>query len=164
MNTFESIPLRERPLDLALILGFVSFAVTSGVVDRLAALDVDFCAEQSLGGSLCWYGRNLDPLFLANPQWLRVISGVSAWVFGPLYLALAWGFWRGIDAVRAPALAWAIAISYSMVLHLWMEFFGDHPPPRPGLLMLVYLPYLLLPLLVLWRLRQPTPFTRVVSR
>jgi hypothetical protein len=45
-----------------------------------------------------------------------------------------------------------------------MEFFGDYPPPRPGLLMLVYLPYVVLPLLVLWRLRESSPFTRVAVR
>lgn len=164
VSTFEPIPLRERPLDRLLIAGFLSFAVTSLFVDRLAALDIDFCAEQRLWGSLCWYGRNLDPLFLSNPQWLRVMSGISAWVFGPLYFVLAWGFWRGVDAVRGLALAWAATISYSMVVHLWMEFFGDHPPPRPGLLLLVYLPYVLLPLLVIWRLRESMPFTRVVDR
>jgi hypothetical protein len=159
-TVLEPIPLRERALDRALILGFLVFASTSVFVDRLAALDVDVCQARSLGGSLCWYGRNLDPLFLANPQWLRVMSGISAWLFGPLYLVFAWAFARGVEAVRGPALAWAVAILYSMAVHLWMEVFGEHPAPRLGLLLLVYLPYLVLPLLVLGRLRGPTPFTR----
>ncbi len=149
MTTVEPIPLRKRPLDRWLIVGFLLFASTSLFVDRLAALDVDFCGEQRMGGALCWYGQHLDPLFLANPQWLRV-----------LYLALAWAFWRGVDAARGPAVAWAVAILYSMVVHLWMEVFGDQPAPRLGILLLVYLPYVMLPLLVLWRLRSPTPFTR----
>ncbi len=156
----EPIPLRERPLDRWLIAGFLLFAATSLFVDRLAALDVDFCGERSLWGSLCWYGRTLDPLFLANPQWLRVMSGISAYVFGPLYLVLAWAFWRGLDAVRGPAIAWAVAIVYSLVVHLWMELFGELPAPRPGLMLLVYLPYLVLPIAVLIRLRGPRPFTR----
>jgi hypothetical protein len=160
VSTYEPIPLRARPLDRWLIAGLLMFACTSWFVDRLAALDVDFCAEPRLWGALCWYGRELDPLFLANPQWLRVMSGISAWVFGPLYLLLAWGFARGVDAIRGPAIAWAVAILYSMVVHMWMEIFGDHPPPRLGVLMLVYLPYVLLPMLVLWRLRGPRPFTR----
>ena len=160
MTLLEPIPLRERPLDRWLIAGFVMFAMTSFGVDRLAALDVDFCAEQSMGGALCWYGRRLDPLFLANPQWLRVMSGISAWLFGPLYLALAWGFWRGLDAARGPALAWAVAMVYAMVVHLWMELFGPQPSPRPALMLLVYLPYLALPFVVMARLRTATPFTR----
>jgi hypothetical protein len=53
---------------------------------------------------------------------------------------------------------------YSMVVHLWMEFFGEHPPPRPGLLLLVYLPYALVPALIGLRLRGPQPFTRRVDR
>lgn len=156
VNTLELI---DRPKDRWFIVGFWVFACTSLFVDRLAALDVDFCAEQRLWGSLCWYGHNLDPLFLANPQWLRVMSGISAWVFGPMYLLFAWAFWRGVDAVRLPAIAWAIAMIYSMVVHLWMELFGDHPPPHPGLLLAIYLPYLVLPFVVLWRLRSPKPFT-----
>jgi hypothetical protein len=162
MPQLEPIPLRERPIDRWLIAGFLTFAATSLLVDRLAALDVDFCGEQRMWGALCWYGQNVDPLFLANPQWLRVMSGISAWVFGPLYFALAWGFWRGVEAVRGPAVAWAIAMVYAMIVHLWMEAFGEHPPPSFALLIPVYLPYVVLPLVVLWRLRERSPFTRAM--
>jgi hypothetical protein len=162
MTTHEPIPLAERPRDRLIILAFVLFACTSVFVDRLAALDVDVCGEGSLGGSLCWYGRTLDPLFLANPQWLRVMSGISAFVFGPSYVVMAWAFWRGVDAVRGPALTWAVMILYSMVVHLWMEFFGEHPSPRPLVLIAVYLPYAVVPLLVAWRLREQRPFSRLI--
>ncbi|PRP91381.1 hypothetical protein ENSA5_54980 [Enhygromyxa salina] len=160
----EPIPLTERRHDRWLILAFLVFASTSLFVDRLAALDVDVCGQRSMWGALCWYGRAIDPLFLANPQWLRVMSGISAWVFGPLYLVLAWAFWRGVDAARGPAVAWAVAMLYSLAVHLWMEFFGEHPPVRPALLLGVYLPYVLVPGLVLWRLRAPHAFTRVKPR
>lgn len=153
------IPLAARPRDRWLIVAFVCFACTSVFIDRLAALDVDMCGEQRLWGALCWYGQTIDPLFLDNPQWLRVMSGISAWVFGPLYLILAWAVWRGVDAARGPALAWAVAMLYSLVVHLWMEFFGDHPPPRPLALSLVYLPYVLVPFWVLRRMSDPRPFS-----
>ena len=77
-----------------------------------------------------------------------------------MYLVLAWAFWRGVDAVRIPAIAWAIAILYSMVVHLWMEVFGDHPAPNLPLLLAIYLPYVVLPIAVLYRLRSATPFSR----
>jgi hypothetical protein len=162
VNAYEPTPLGERPRDRYLILFFLVFACTSLFVDRLAALDVDFCAEQPMGGALCWYGRTIDPLFLANPQWLRVMSGISAWVFGPLYLLLGWAFWRGVEAARGPALAWAVVILYSLVLHLWMEFFGDYPSPRPAVLLLVYLPYVVIPIAVILRLRDARPFSRML--
>ena len=100
MHGYAPIPLAERPRDRWFILFFLAFASTSFFVDRHAALDVDFCAEQTMRGSLCWYGQTIDPLFLANPQWLRVISGISAWIMGPTYLLLAWGFLarRRVDA------------------------------------------------------------------
>jgi hypothetical protein len=162
VHAYEPTPIGERPRDRYLILCFLLFACTSLFVDRLAALDVDFCGEQRMGGALCWYGQTIDPLFLANPQWLRVMSGISAWVFGPLYLLFAWAFWRGVEAARAPALAWAIAILYSLTLHLYMEFFGEYPPARPIVLLLVYLPYVILPLAVLVRMREPRPFSRML--
>jgi hypothetical protein len=164
MHARELIPLAERPRDRTFILAFLVFACTSVFVDRLAALDVDVCAEQRMWGALCWYGREIDPLYLDNPQWLRVMSGISAWIFGPLYLLLAWAFWRGVESARAPARAWAVAILYSMVVHLWLEFFGEHPPGRPLVLVLVYLPYALVPALVLARLRSPHPFSRAIDR
>jgi hypothetical protein len=160
MTAREPIPLSERPLDRWLAVALLSFACTSLFVDRLAALDVDFCAEQRLWGALCWYGRSLDPLFLANPQWLRVMSGISAFGFGPMYLGLAWGIWRGVEAARGPTIGWAVAMLYSMAVHLWMEFFGELPPPRPGLLLGIYLPYALVPLFALWRMRSQHPFSR----
>lgn len=163
MTARELIPLAQRPQDRWLALAFVSFACTSVFVDRLAALDVDFCADQRMWGALCWYGRNLDPLFLANPQWLRVMSGISAFVFGPMYLVLAWAVWRGVEAARVPTIAWAVALLYSMGVHVWMEFFGDFPPPRPGVLAGIYLPYVVVPVWALWRMRGRHPFARVVS-
>jgi hypothetical protein len=162
VHVYEPTPLAERPRDRLFIACFLMFACTSLFVDRLAALDVDFCGEQRMGGALCWYGRNIDPLFLANPQWLRVMSGISAWIFGPLYLLLAWAFLRGVEAARAPALAWAIAILYSLAVHLWMEFFGELPSPRPVVLLLVYLPYVIVPILVILRLREVRPFSRIL--
>jgi hypothetical protein len=162
VHAYEPTPLGERPRDRYLILCFLLFACTSLFVDRLAALDVDFCGEQRMAGALCWYGQHIDPLFLANPQWLRVMSGISAWVFGPLYLLLAWAFWRGAEVARGPALAWAIAILHSMVIQLWMEFFGEYPPARPGALLLVYLPYVIVPIVVLARLREDKPFSRML--
>jgi hypothetical protein len=164
MTEREPIPLSQRAHDRWLALALVSFAFTSFGVDRLAALDVDFCAEQQMWGALCWYGQNLDPLFLANPQWLRVMSGISAFVFGPAYLVLAWGIWRGVEAVRLPTIAWAVALLYSMAVHLWMEFFGELPPPRPGLLIAIYLPYAVVPVLAMWRLWAPHPFSALRSQ
>jgi hypothetical protein len=158
----EPIPLEARPRDRIFIVSFLLFFCTSMFVDRLSALDVDFCGEQRMGGALCWYGRTIDPLFLANPQWLRVMSGISAYVFGPLYLLLAWAFWRGVEAARGPALAWAVAILYSLALHLHMEFFGGYPSPRPVVLLLVYLPYVVVPIAVMLRLRENRPFSRIL--
>ena len=151
-------PLSQRRGDRWFIAAFLLFACTSFFVDRLAALDVDVCTEARMGGLLCWYGQTIDPLYLANPQWLRVMSGISAWVFGPVYLVLAWAFARGVDACRPVAVAWAVAILYSLVVHVWMELFGAHPSPMPAVMLAVYLPYALVPVLVLARMSRPRPF------
>lgn len=151
-------PLSQRRGDRWIIAALLLFACTSLFVDRLAALDVDVCAEQRMAGMLCWYGQTIDPLYLDNPQWLRVMSGISAWIFGPVYLLLAWAFWRGVDACRFVAIAWAVAMSYSLIVHIWMEFFGPLPSPMPATMLAVYLPYMLLPVIVIARMRHERPF------
>jgi hypothetical protein len=51
-----------------------------------------------------------------------------------------------------------------MVVHMWMEFFGEYPPPRPGILIAIYLPYVILPIVAAARVRSSHPFSRSSGR
>lgn len=158
--TRRSIPLRKRKLDQLLIFGFLTFAFTCFAFDRLAATHADLEQVDSFFARyLVAYGRTVDPLVLANPLWLRIMSGISAFVMGPFYFVMVRAFVKGDERIRIPALIYVCAISYSMVVHLGVEFFGDLPPLNVPVLLATYAPYAVIPLLLAWRMRGPHPFT-----
>jgi hypothetical protein len=154
------IPLSARRLDWVFIIGFCVFALTSFFPDRHAAMNADPTAgEGLLAEMMVGYGRDIDPLVAANPMWLRIMSGISAFVMGPFYLILVASFVKGWNRIRMPAIVYASAILYSLVVHVTMELIGPHPPANTPLLLLVYLPYAALPAALAWRMRSTKPFS-----
>lgn len=156
------VPLRRRKLDQLLIFGCLTFALTSLCFDRLAIMYADLESatgiDAYLARYLILYGKNVDPLVLANPLWLRIMSGISAFVMGPFYLLLARALVKGQSFIRVPALVYAGVMLYSMVVHLGMEIFGDLPPANVPLMVAAYAPYVVFPLALIWRMRTPDPF------
>lgn len=151
--------LKRRTLDVIFVATFVSFSLTSFLFDRAAALDaVGPESSDPFGRALWWYGTHYDPLVAQNPWFLRVMSGISAFVFGPFYLYLAHGFVKRRDAIRLPAIAWASVMLYSMVVHVAIELWGDLPPPSTMVFIATYGGYALAPALLLYRMRSATPF------
>ena len=158
------VPLRERKLDQLLIFGFLTFAFTSFCFDRLAATHADLEQVDSFFARyLVEYGRAVDPLVLANPLWLRIMSGISAFLMGPFYLIMVRAFVRGDERIRIPALVYVCAIAYSLVVHLGVEFLGDIKPLNLPVFWATYAPYMVVPLLLAWRMRHPHPFSAVAA-
>ncbi len=127
-------------------------ATAAFTMDRSAALDL--CAPDSpdpFGRALWGYGERFDPLVSANPYFLRVMSGISAFVFGPLELALAYGLWKKRRWVPPVAVLWSVAMLYSMVVHIIAELWGPLPPPHPGIALASYAAYIVVPLVLLRR-------------
>jgi hypothetical protein len=150
-------PLHERPLDLVLVAAFLSFAITSFLFDPYTALDVDLAASTHAPARVVhWFGVNVDPLVLHPPLFLRIMVGVSVLVFGPIYLVLAYGIWREREWIRTPGIAYAAIKIYSMIVYLGVALFGETRPRDLGMFAATYLPYLLVPILLLLRLRRST--------
>src|SRR5688572_14900389 len=142
-----------RLLDRILIATFLSFAFTSFVFDPYTALDVDLADAGGPARLIHWFGMHVDPLILHPPLFLRIMVGLSVVVLGPTYLILAYGLWRDRPWIRAPAIAYASIKIYSMAVYLGVALFGEAQPRDYVLFFLVYLPYLIAPLALLWRLR-----------
>jgi hypothetical protein len=141
--------------DAAIIATLVGFAATSLLFDRAAALDlVARDSADPFGRMLWWFGTHYDPLVAQNPWFLRVMSGISAFVFGPFYLWAAMALWRRNASLRLPALVYASTMLYSMVVHVAVEVWGDVPPPDLVVFSLVYLPYVVLPVALALRSRR----------
>lgn len=143
---------RRTLFDAFLVATMVAFAATSFLFDRAAALDLVAADSPDPFGRMLWqFGTSYDPLVAQNPLFLRVMSGISAFAFGPFYLWAARALWRGDERLRIPAIVYACTMSYSMVVHVAVEFLGELPPTDTLIFALVYAPYCILPAALLAR-------------
>jgi hypothetical protein len=158
MPTLSSLPLRQRPGDWFFVAIFVLFASSSFLSDLVTGLGF-IGADHWLAQANRWYAEGTDPLFLSHPYFLRIQTLISGLVFGPFYLVLVYAFVRGRDWVRIPALLYVSAMTYGMVVYFWNELAGPLPPTNLPKFWAFNLPYLVVPLLLGYRLRRPQPFS-----
>jgi hypothetical protein len=94
---------------------------------------------------------------------MRIVTGLSAFVYMPFYVLLVISLWRGWNRIQLPAVIYATMISaITGIIVFGVEFFGEIEwrTPNPAKFLSFNLPYVLLPLLLLVRMRKPLPFTR----
>ena len=110
-----------------------------------------------------WYAHNCDPLFLTPPVWMRLAAGLSGFVYGPFYLLLVFALIKGKNWIRLPSVMYATAISVITGVIVFGAEFLEGPQWRcqdPAKFLAFNLPYVIIPLLLLIRMRKPMPFTR----
>ena len=161
-----NLPLRERRWDVFFAAVFALFACTSAISDAIPTLGLEISrhAPTWFGRANWSYGHDTDPLFIHPPVWMRFVTGLSAFVYGPFYLVLVYALVRGRNWIQVPAIMYATAISViTGVIVFGAEFFGEDPAMRvqnvPKFLAL-NLPYVIVPILLLARMRKAAPFTR----
>jgi hypothetical protein len=160
-----NLPLRQRPVDIFFTVVFLTFALTSGISDLVPTLGIDIRADSDnpLARANYWYAHDTDPLFMHAPVWMRIVTGLSTFVYGPFYFVLAWALLKGKNWIQLPAVIYASAISFiTGILVFGVEFFGEpqFQTPNPVKFLAFNLPYVILPLVLLARMRAPAPFTR----
>ena len=160
-----NLPLKQRPIDLAFAIVFALFIVTSCIADMLPTLGVDF--SQPTGHPLVdanyWYAHDADPLFMHPPVWMRIVTGLSAFVYLAFYLVLVPALIRGWNWIQLPAVIYATMIaSITGIIVFGVEFFGEpeFQTQNPAKFLAFNLPYVIIPLVLLVRMRKPLPFTR----
>jgi hypothetical protein len=162
----STTPLRKRPLDAFLVFWFCVFALSSLVYEQFIVFGVELStATDPFGRSWYWYARSFDPVFLDTPLWLRIMCTIDAYVFGSCYLVFIYAFVRCRDWVRIPALLYGSAIVYSTIVYFAWEFVDAENRARADLLavFLVNIPYTIVPLLLMWRVRRQRPFSARVA-
>lgn len=155
------IPLRDRPLDSFLVLWFSLFAVSSLVFEPFIVFDVDLSTTTDIfGRTWYWYASSFDPIFLDTPLWLRIMCGIDAFVFGPFYLVLIYALVRRRSWIRVPALLYGAAIVYSTAVYFGYEILDPANRAEANLVavFLVNIPFTIVPLLLIWRMRRRQPF------
>lgn len=159
------LPVTKRPFDLILIFFFCIFAVTSLVYEQYIVFGIDLATTTDIfGRSWYWYARSFDPVFLDTPLWLQIMCGIDAFIFGPCYLVFIYAFIRGRNWVRIPALLYGAAIIYSTLVYFGWEFLNPENRAEANLLMvfLINIPYSIVPMLLMWRVRHPQPFSNQI--
>lgn len=154
------MPLRRRPFDAFLVFWFCLFALSSLVLEQFIVFDVDLSATTDIfGRSWYWYASSFDPIFLDTPLWLRIMCTIDAYVFGPFYLVLIYALVREHGWIRIPALVYGGAIVYSTIVYFGYEFLDQANREAANLLVvfLVNIPFTIIPLLLIWRMRRPDP-------
>jgi hypothetical protein len=165
MTESPNRPLRERRIDIVFAVVFAAFTVTSIISDLLPTVGVDFSHPSSnfFVNSNYWYAHDADPLFMHPPAWMRIVTGLSAFVYMPFYVLLVICLLRGYNWIQLPSVIYATMIAtITGVIVFGVEFWGE-PEWRtgnPAKFLAFNLPYVLLPLLLLIRMRKPLPFTR----
>ncbi|HEY3452052.1 MAG TPA: emopamil-binding family protein [Myxococcales bacterium] len=159
-----NLPLGQRRLDLVLACLFCVFALTSAISDSLVALGVPMIPDSAnpIVRANWWYAQDTDPLLMHAPLWLRIATFLSAFVYGPFYVVLAWALVKGKNWIQFPAVVYATMICSITGIMFAEEFFGE-PALRvtfAAKFLAFNTPYILVPLILLVRMRAPNPFAR----
>ncbi len=161
----QNLPLKERPIDIFFIIMFSLFFITSCISDLYPTIGIplDPNSTNALARANYDYAYQCDPLFLTPPVWMRFVTGLSAFVYGPFYLVLVYCIYKGYNRIQVPAIVYATAISViTGVIVFGVEFFGE-PEWRCqnlGRFLPLNLPYVIIPLILLFRMRKEKPFER----
>jgi hypothetical protein len=160
-----NLPLRERRIDIFLAVVFSAFTITSIISDLLPTIGVDFSHPSSnfLANSNYWYAHDADPLFMHPPTWMRIVTGLSAFVYMPFYVVLVYALVTGRNWIQLPSVIYATMIaSITGVIVFGVEFFGEAPyrTHNPAKFLAFNVWYVVLPLLLLVRMRRALPFQR----
>jgi hypothetical protein len=161
----QNLPLRQRPVDLFFAIVFLLFAVTSAISDAIPTLGIamDPHSANALARANYWYAVSTDPLFMHPPVWMRIVTGLSAFVYGPFYLLLVYCLVKGKNWIQLPSVIYAtMIVTLTGIVVFGVEFFGEPAfrTPDPVKFLAFNLPYVLIPLLLLIRMRKPNPFHR----
>lgn len=160
-----SLPLRQRPIDIFFICIFSVFIVTCIISDSVEGLGLDQVAN-SPNILVQWnytYSSQYDPLYQSHPLWLRFISGTSAFIYVFFYIILIISLAKGWNRIQLPSVIYAtMIIALTGIPIMGVEFFGavGERTPNPLVFLLYNGPYILVPLLLLIRMRSPWPFLR----
>lgn len=161
----NNLPLSRRRFDIFFMVIFAVFAITSLISDLLPTLGMDFSHPSAnfFINSNYWYAHDTDPLFMTPPVWMRIVTGLSALVYMPFYVVLVAALARGWNWIQLPSVIYATCISViTGVIVFGVELFGEPQWRTPNLTKFLSFntPYVLIPLLLLVRMRKPLPFTR----
>ncbi|RMD83371.1 MAG: DUF2781 domain-containing protein [Candidatus Dadabacteria bacterium] len=165
----ETIPLRERPVDIALLaffafnLLFVSYVISLEqiVIDDPSHFAYPIWPPRFMVDLIHSYGRRFDPVLMARPTWYRVTVWWDALFFGPFYAVAIFAYLKGKEWIRVPSIVYASVMIALVSVIIAEEIAGTHAAPNPAFVVALNAPWIVVPLVILVRMAaSPHPFTR----
>jgi hypothetical protein len=159
----ENLPLTKRPVDIFFICIFSVMIITCIISDSVEGLGIPQVAHSTnlLAQWNYTYASNYDPLYQKEEVWLRFISGTSAFLYLPFYVILIISLAKGWNRIQIFAVIYAtMIVSLTAIPIFGAEFFGPLPTPNPGIFLAYNAPYVVIPFILLLRMRKPLPFQR----
>lgn len=160
-----TLRLNKRPFDYVFVVFFCWAFVSCMISDAIPTLGIPQTADTTniLAQWNYTYSHINDPLFMNPPVWMRFVTGLSAFVYAPFYIVLVYAIIRGRNWIQIWAVIYAtMIVTLTGIVVFGVEFFGEaqYRTPNPAGFLAFNLPYVLIPLLLLIRMRKPLPFTR----
>ena len=162
------IPLRRRKLDLLIIaffilnLGFITYIVDIEqiIIPDPYHFEYPVWPPRPFVDMVHHYGATIDPVLMARSMWWRMTIWIDALFFGPYYALAIYAFIKGKEWIRLISFIWGSMLITNVLIILSEEIAGSYPTPQLPLVILLNLPWLLLPMLVMFRVgRTLHPFT-----
>ena len=172
MTVSHPLPLKNRPIDIAIIIFFVInlFLVTYMIdIEQLMIANPDqfnypIWPPKWMVDLVHWYGRTFDPVLMARPAWWRATIWIDSLFFGPFYAVAIYAFVKGKNWIRLISIVWASVMLTNVTIILFEEVLGDHASPRLGRVFLANAAWIVFPLIVLIRMwPSATPFNEKVK-
>ena len=149
----------RRPLDLAFV---VFFLVNVLVITYQVDLEQLVIADPSHFTYPLWpppfsvdavhsWGRNFDPVLLARPVWWKVTIWIDVLLYGPFYVVAIYALLRNRPWITVPMVLWAGLMLMGVAVIMGEEMFGSYPTPQPVIVWLANAPWIIFPLLAVWR-------------
>ncbi|CAK6970341.1 sigma intracellular receptor 2 [Scomber scombrus] len=148
-----------RVLEIIFFFYFASHIPITLFID-LQALLPGHVYPQPLKDLLKWYAAEFkDPMMLAPPEWFKSFIFCEALLQTPFFPIAAYAFLKGgCKWIRTPAIVYSTHVATTLVpilAHVLFYQFPEEPHPGPQtpqerwLLVSIYAPYLLIPVLIL---------------
>lgn len=164
-GAMNSIPLKKRPLDIAIVVYFLFnilfityfFDLVQIVIPNASHFSYPAWPPPFLVNLENWYGHTFDPLLFARPVWWRATIWIEVIFFGPFYVAAIYAFFRGKSWIRIPSIMYSSVMLTNVTIILSEEIWGPHASPALGMVVGSNASWMIFPILIIIRMWPDRP-------
>lgn len=161
-HSMQTKPLLQRPID-CLLVAFYIISVLYGLLFNIPeALGVPVSPDSPwppLRGLYEWAAAE-EPTHLMDPLPVFLLSAVAidGFIHTPFLMVMLYAIVKCKNWIRIGCLIFAGSSVTNMYYYFMATLLGDHPPPNTFYYLVFNLPWLLMPVLLAWRMRMEKPF------